>query len=116
MAEPGDKRRAYRPLIGFVLAVVVGVIAWVIAPSVIGWLANVLPVFQGNELPLATTRPIFTVLIVLLTLILFALVAALTAPKDQKATSAAGLERDRDALHKREKAERDAARRSKGRH
>lgn len=116
MNKPKRKRSAYRPLVGFLLAVGVGVAAWIAAPTVISWLASVLPVFRGNELPLSTMRPIFTALIVMITLVLFALIAALIAPKDKdvEAASAATLERDRETLRRRQKAERAEARKPKG--
>lgn len=116
MHQSKRKRSPYRPLIGFLLAVGVGVVAWIIAPTVIAWLASILPGFRGNELPLATLRPIFTALIVMITLVLFALIMALLTPKDKAAevASAATLERDRETLHRRQKAERAEARKPKG--
>ena len=106
MEESKKKRSAYRPLIGLIVAVVLGVIGWLIAPSVIHGLALALPNFTGNELPLSTTRPIFTAILVVLALILFALIAALTAPKDTRSARDNQLEKDRDALRRRQKAQR----------
>jgi len=53
---------------------------------------------------------------VIIALGLFALVAAVLAPKDKdaEAASAATLERDREALRRRQKAERAEARKPKG--
>jgi hypothetical protein len=118
MRKPKRKRSPYRPLFGFLLAVGVGVAAWITAPTVIGWGASVLPAFRGNELPLSTTRPIFTVLTVIISLGVFALVAAVLTPKDKdaEAASATTLERDREALRRRQKTERAEARKTKGRH
>lgn len=108
------KRSAYLPLVGFVIVLVLGVAAWVVAPGIIAWLADTLPFFRGTELPLATTRPIFTALIVVLTLLLVGLITALSAPKDTKHAAASTLERDRASLRRRQKEERDRARKPKG--
>lgn len=115
MHEPKRKRNAYLPLVGFLLAAGTGAAAWAAAPTVIGWLASVVPVFRGNELPLSTIRPIFTALTVMITLGVFALVTAVLTPKDKnaEAASAATLERDREALRHRQKAERAEARKPK---
>lgn len=80
MHELKRKRSPSRPLFGFLLAVGVGVAAWITAPTIIGWVASILPAFRGNELPLSTTRPIFTALTVIIALGVFALVAAVLAP------------------------------------
>lgn len=106
MQQEKRKRSTLTPIIGLGIAIVLGVIAWLVAPTVLAALARALPNFNGGELPLATTRPIFTIIIVVLTLIIFGLVAALVTPKDAQTASEAQLEKERDALRKRQKAER----------
>jgi len=106
MKEEKRKRSAFMPVIGLVIAFIVGVIAWLIAPNVIEALAKALPNFKGNELPLATTRPIFTLILVVLTVIIFGLVAALITPKDDQSASESKLEKEREDLRRRQKAER----------
>ena len=113
MANRG-RRPAYLPLAGFIIVLVLGVVAWFAAPVVIAWLADVVPYVRGTELPLATTRPIFTALIVVLALLLVSLIAALSAPRDTKHAAASTLERDRASLRLRQKAKRDQARKPKG--
>lgn len=116
MAPASERRRsALTPIIGFLLAIILGGVAWLVAPDLIRWLARTLPNFAGNELPLSTTRPIFTALIVLLTLIAVGLFAALVAPRDRQRTSAAQLEQEREALRRRQRATRAHARKGKGR-
>lgn len=115
MADGKPKRSAYMPVIGLIIVVVLGVVGWVVAPGVIDALASVLPFFRGTELPLSTTRPLFTGIIVLLGLVIFGLIAALVTPKDVQRGSERELERERDALRRRQQAERIAARKSKGR-
>ncbi|MEP7293830.1 MAG: hypothetical protein ABI835_18730 [Chloroflexota bacterium] len=87
MTDDQRKRSAFRPLLGFLILVILGVLAWLIAPAAIRVLADVLPFFRGNELPLSTTRPLFTAVIIVLALIVLGLVAALTAPKDEQGSS-----------------------------
>ncbi len=106
MVEPKAKRSAYIPVIGLLVAVVLGVIAWLIAPSVINALAVALPNFAGNELPLTTMRAAFTALIVVLALIIFGLIAALTTKKETQSARESQMEKERDALRRRQKAER----------
>ena len=106
MAHPKAKRSAYTPVIGLLIAVVLGVIAWLIAPGVIHALAVALPNFAGNELPPTTMRAAFTAIIVVLALIIFGLVAALTTKKDDQSANEARLEKERDAMRRRQKAER----------
>ena len=103
MAEPKAKRSTYTPVIGLLIAVVLGVIAWLIAPSVIRALAAALPNFAGNELPLTTMRAAFTVIIVVLALIVFGLIAALTTQKADPATNEARLEKERNAMRREQK-------------
>jgi hypothetical protein len=102
------------PIIGLVIAVILGVIAWVIAPTVLEALAKALPNFRGNELPLSTTRPIFTAIIVVLTLVVFGLAAALITRKDPQSSSEAIMEKEREELWRRQKAERAQQRKPKG--
>jgi uncharacterized BrkB/YihY/UPF0761 family membrane protein len=103
MNKPSQKRSSYTPVIGLVVAVVLGVIAWIIAPNVIHALAVAIPNFAGNELPLTTTRVAFTVIIVVLALIIFGLVAALTTRKDDQSANEAKLEKERDAMRRQQK-------------
>lgn len=116
MAEGKPKRSAYLPVIGFIIAVVLGIVAWLVAPGVIDALAVALPIFRGTELPLSTTRLLFTGIIVLLGLVIFGLVAALVTPQDGQRGSERDVEQARDALRRRQKAQRAEARKSKGRH
>lgn len=111
MAEGKSKRSPFLPVLGLIIAIVLGVAGWLVAPSVI----NALPFIGNTGLPLATTRPLVTVIIVLLGLVVFGLVAALVTPKDAQAASERRLEQERDALRRRQKAARDEARKSKGR-
>jgi len=106
MNKPQPKRSSYTPVIGLIIAIIVGIIAWFVAPSVIHALAVAIPNFAGNELPLTTTRAAFTAILVVLTLIIFGLAAALTAKKDPQGAREAQMEKERDALRRRQKAER----------
>lgn len=112
--EVRRKRSALTPVLGLLIVLILGVVAWLVAPDMIHWLAVALPNFAGNELPLSITRPIFTALIVLLTLVAIALFAALAAPKADRRTSAAQVEKDREALRRRQRLERAQARKPKG--
>ena len=115
MKKAQRKRSPYTPIIGLMLAIALGVVGWLIAPGVIDWLAATLPSFDVNALPLSISRPIFTAILVVVTLIVFALVAALLAPKDAQKASESKLEQERTALRRRQKAERVQARKGKGR-
>jgi uncharacterized BrkB/YihY/UPF0761 family membrane protein len=106
MNKPPQKRSSFAPVIGLIIALVLGIIAWLIAPSVIHALAVAIPNFAGNELPLTTTRAAFTAIIVVLALIIFGLVAALTTKKDDQSANEAKLEKERDAMRRRQKAQR----------
>jgi H+/Cl- antiporter ClcA len=112
--EPKRKRSVLTPAIGLLIAIILGVIAWMVAPDLIHWLALTLPNFAGNELPLSISRPLFTAIIVLLSLIAVGLTAALLAPKDGQQTRAVQLEKDREALRRRQRTERAQARKPKG--
>ncbi len=114
MGETEHQRMSLAPLIGLGIVIVVSVISWLIAPGVLHWLASVLPNFPGSALPVATTRPVFTAIIVVLTLIVFGLAAALVTPKPARSSSAARMEKERAALRRRQKAERAQARKPKG--
>ena len=103
MNKPPQKRSSYTPVIGLVVAVVLGVIAWLIAPSVIHALAVAIPNFAGNELPLTTTRAAFTAIIVVLALIVFGLITALTTRKDDQSANEAKLEKERDTMRRQQK-------------
>ncbi len=102
-------------MIGFIIAAVLGIIGWIIAPDVLGWLAETVPAFQGNALPLAISRPIFTALLIILALILFGLIAALMRPRNSRTVNEAMMERERDALRRRQKIARAEARKGRGR-
>ena len=103
MADPKQKRSSSTPIIGLIIAVVLGVIAWLIAPTVIHALAVAIPNFAGNELPLTTTRVAFTAIIVVLALIVIGLVAALTTKKDDHSANEAKLEKEREVMRRQQK-------------
>lgn len=115
--EPRQKRSVLAPIFGLLIVIILGVIAWVVAPNMIHWLATALPNFAGNELPFQTMRLIFTAVIALLSLIAVGLFGALSAPRDKQRqqSSAAQLERDREALRRRQRSDRAMARKGKGR-
>jgi hypothetical protein len=111
MAEEQRKRSSFTPLLGLLIAVVLGVVAWFAAPGVLNWLAGALPNFAGNELPLSTSRPVFTIIIMVLALVVFGLVAALVTPKDTRTAREANIEKEREAMRRQQKAERMRSRR-----
>lgn len=111
MAEGKPKRSPFLPVIGLVIAIVLGVVGWVAAPSI----TAALPIFSGTGLPFSTIRIIVTVIFILIGLVMFGLVAALLAPKDSQRASERTLEQERDALRRRQKAERAEALKSKNR-
>ncbi len=113
--EPKPKRPSYTAALGLIIAVIVGVIGWLIAPQALQWLADHIANFPATSLPLAISRPLFTVIVILVALIIFGLVAALLAPKDAQKASEIALERERESLRRRQKAERDQVRRGKDR-
>lgn len=101
MADPKQKRSSATPVIGLMIAVVLGVGAWLIAPSVITALMKTLQ--SLNTLAPMTARIIFTVIIVVLALIVFGLVAALTTRKDDQSANEAKLEKEREAMRRQQK-------------
>jgi len=109
--QPPRKRPSFTAVLGMGIALIVGVIGWLIAPGVLA----ALPSVAGSALPLAVERLLFAGVVLLLALILFGLAAALIAPGDPHASSEAHVERERDALRRRQKAARDQARKGKGR-
>lgn len=118
MAESRKRKRsALTPIFGLLIAILLGTAAWLVAPDMIHWLAVTLPNFAGNELPFLTMRLLFTGVIALLGLIAVGLLAALLTPRDprEKQSSAAQLERDREALRRRQRTDRAMARKGKGR-
>ncbi len=114
-AESKPKRPSYTAAIGLIIAVIVGVLGWLAAPKALQWLADHITNFPATSLPLTISRPFFTVIVILVALIIFALIAALLAPKDTRKASEVALERERDALRRRQKAERDEARKGRDR-
>lgn len=85
MGFKDDKRatgfRRYWPVLGFFLIVVLGVISYFLAPSVIDWAADNLNGFTGRELPQLTMRIGFAVVIFVVLLSIFGLILAAFAPK-----------------------------------
>lgn len=111
MSEGKPKRSPFLPVIGLVIAIVLGVVGWLAAPSI----TAALPIFSGTGLPFSTIRIIVTVIFILIGLVVFGLVAALLAPKDTQRASERTLEQERDALRRRQKAERAESLKSKNR-
>ncbi|MEO8393535.1 MAG: hypothetical protein ABI700_11145 [Chloroflexota bacterium] len=101
MADPKQKQSSATPIIGFLIAVVLGVGAFLIAPSVLAALAKTLP--SLNTLAPMTARIIFTVIIVVLALVVIGLVAALTTQKRDPLTNESRLEKERDAMRREQK-------------
>lgn len=111
MADGKPKRSPFLPVIGLIIAIVLGVVGWLAAPAV----TAVLPIFSGTGLPFSTIRIIVSISFILIGLVVFGLVAALVAPKDRQTASERTLEQERDALRRRQKAERAEALKSKNR-
>lgn len=84
-AERKQKNKAFWPLIGFVLAVAIGVFAWFIAPDVARFALARLPQL-GNAGTVASLRPIFAGLVFIVVGGIAALIVALMVstgtPKD----------------------------------
>ncbi len=101
VADPKQKQSSVTPIIGFLIAVALGVGAWLVAPSAITALTKTLP--SLNTLTPMTARIIFTVIIVVMALIIFGLVAALTTQKRDPLTNESRLEKERDAMRREQK-------------
>ncbi|MBL8133116.1 MAG: hypothetical protein JNL42_14740 [Anaerolineae bacterium] len=108
----GGGLRALLPVFGLIVAVVFGVVGWLIAPDALKWFEGLIPGFTGSELDPTVMRIIVTVVIALLALVLFALIAALVTPKPTLTAREADLAREKERLLAQQKAERDRQRRS----
>ncbi|MBK8023857.1 MAG: hypothetical protein IPK19_21095 [Chloroflexi bacterium] len=109
------KRGGLRPLLpvfGLIVAIVFGVVGWLVAPSVITALADAIPGFRGNEIDATLLRAIVTVVIALLALVVFSLIAALVTPKPGMSAREADLAREKEAMRAAQQAARDRQRRS----
>lgn len=99
------KNAAIRSVMGFVLALALGLIAWVVAPYVIQWMADNIANFTGRELEYNVMRALFSVVIFSLLLAFVWTIVAMAAPKKKMHISNKELAAERAAIEQ-EKRER----------
>lgn len=96
------RSRASWPVIGFILAVALAILAWFIAPPTIDFLKRELPQFSTIGLTAIQLRIVVTVILFILMGALVALTIALLSPRhmievreDELAKERQGIQRDR---------------------
>jgi uncharacterized membrane protein YgaE (UPF0421/DUF939 family) len=92
MQRKPTKNKAFWPLIGFILAVALAAIAWVIAPSVVSFLHSKL----GARFPTGAQMNLYTTVMLFLMLGgLSALIVAATMPRKKSQVKEADLVKER---------------------
>lgn len=85
--KPKSPLQAYWPILGLLLAIALGILAWAIAPGAFDWLGTWLRGFPPAGVPRRTLELIITVVIFLVLGLLAGLLVALGMPKKKSAVS-----------------------------
>ncbi len=106
--EPRDISgiRKYWPVLGFVMIVMLALIAYAAAPAVVDLLRDAVPQFRTPGIPREQLRLGATVLIFLVLGGVATLILAMAAPKRSLDISTKDLLKEREAIQKRKAAER----------
>lgn len=109
----GGKNRAFWPLIGFILALSLGVLAWALGPVVIDWMddTNIVRGFPSPEVPRTTWNWIATGVMFVVLLMLASLVVAAARPKQSTDVKEKELVKERDQMRREIKARKELQRR-----
>jgi len=92
------RRRWAWPVVGFILAVSLGVLAYVLAPMVIQFLRSSLRGFDTSGLASTTLRWIFTAILFVIFVTLAGLIVAVAAPKPRGTVKYGDLVKEREAM------------------
>lgn len=93
-----SRRRWAWPVVGFILAVSLGVIAYALAPSVIQLVRSSLRGFDTSGLAPTTLRWIFTAILFVIFLTIAGLIVAVAAPKPRDTVKYGDLVKEREAM------------------
>ncbi|NWG17027.1 MAG: hypothetical protein HXY41_10360 [Chloroflexi bacterium] len=109
----GGKNRAFWPLIGFILALSLGVLSWALGPIVIDWMdaSNIVRGFPSPEVPRTTWNWIATGVMFVILLMFSSLVVALFRPKQAMDVREKDLAKEREQLRRNIKAKKELQRR-----
>lgn len=97
VATRGRRRWAW-PVVGFILAVSLGVIAYMLAPAAIQLVRTSLRGFDTSGMAPTTLRWIFTAILFVIFLTLAALIVAVAAPKPRNTVKYSDLVKEREAM------------------
>lgn len=102
--KPKPKKRGMWPVIGFVLALALGAISWVLAPHVYRFLRARLPQLNTGTLTEEQVTIIVGVFVFVILVVLASLVVAAFAPrKSRHDTRDAALRKEKEAMLRQEK-------------
>lgn len=93
--KPKSRMQAFWPIIGLLLILALGFMAWVFAPPVIGFLSGVLPNFPPAEVPPDTMQLIITAVLFVLMGMIVSLIVAAAAPRKRSAVNEKKLAKER---------------------
>ncbi|MGQ9907449.1 MAG: hypothetical protein ACUVS2_01310 [Candidatus Flexifilum sp.] len=105
------RRRWAWPVVGFILAVSLGVIAYMLAPTVIQLLRTNLRGFDTSGMAPTTLRWIFTAILFVIFITLAGLIVAVAAPKPRDTVKYSDLVKEREAMQAERKRKKIQARR-----
>ncbi len=96
--KPKSRTQAFWPIIGLLLILALGFMAWVFAPPVIGFLSRTLPNFPPAEVPADTMQIFMTVVLFVLTGMIVSLIVAAAAPRKKSAVTEKNLVKERATM------------------
>jgi hypothetical protein len=79
--EKASGIKAYWPVLGFIMLVMLGIVAYILAPEVINLAKRTFPSFRGTELPALQMRLGFTFMVFVVFLAITGAILAAFAPK-----------------------------------
>ena len=95
--EKKDPLRAFLPIIGLIIMVVVGAVGWFSSPYVLGFLGPYIPIEMTAQLDEMTLRLLVSAVIFFILIATFSAIYAMFAPKPSKLVTEASLKKERDA-------------------
>jgi hypothetical protein len=99
------RRRGLWPVMGLLLALALGAISYLIAPSVEDAIKDLLPQFSTSGMPASQVRIVFTLLTFVVLISFAALFVALFMPKRPLQVRESDLKKERDQMIQAKKAE-----------
>ncbi|MCS7070317.1 MAG: hypothetical protein NZM00_02355 [Anaerolinea sp.] len=106
-----SRRRWAWPVVGFILAVSLGVIAYMLAPAAIQFVRSTLRGFDTSGMAPTTLRWIFTAILFVIFITLAGLIVAVAAPKPRDTVKYSDLVKEREAMQAERKRKKLQARR-----